>query len=161
MEESKKKRTNREEIEALTETLGELFSACEELRSKVAAQDSRIAAMEIASPPELLKLSPETVTEAIKEDPYARFEVLREWSHGVRTLREGEVVRADLSPYLLDWIRAGLMVGVPKNQDQIIAKLREEAQARIKAAVAEAGLAQATAARIEAEAAEAKIKATH
>lgn len=117
--------------------------------------------MEIASPPELLKLSPETVTEAIKEDPYARFEVLREWSHGVRTLREGEVVRADLSPYLLDWIRAGLMVGVPKNQDQIIAKLREEAQARIKAAVAEAGLAQATAARIEAEAAEAKIKATH
>lgn len=163
MEESKKKRSNREEIEELRETLSKLSETCETLRSRVEDQDSRLAAMEIARPPELIKLTPETVTKAIEEDPYARFEVLRTWNHGVRTLREGEIIRADLSPYLMDWIRAGLLVGVPRDQESVIAQLREEAEARVKKAIAEAGLAQAAAARVEAEAAEARLReaATH
>ena len=115
--------------------------------------------MEVAKPPELRRLTVDSIQEAIDQDPYTRFEVLKDWQHGNNDLRGGSVLRADHFPHLLAYVRAGLMLGVPADQAAVIRRLRAESEARAQAAMAETKLAQASTARAEARAAEARAAA--
>jgi len=150
---------NKAEIDELREMCGRLANECAELRVKLGDHEARIETMEVAKPPELRRLTIDAVAAAIAQDPYARFEVLKDWRHGHHEITGGSVIRADHFPFLQDYVKAGLMLGVPSDQGAVIARMRKEAEARANAALAETRLAEASASRAATQAAEARAAA--
>jgi hypothetical protein len=152
---------NLEQISQLQNDLRTLAGEVAALRVQLGDHAGRIEEMEVAKPPELRRLTLDAVQSAISTDPYARFEVLKDWAKGFNDLRGGSVVRADHFPHLVDYVRAGLMLGVPTDQAKVIARMRHEAEARAEAALAETKLAEAATARASAEAAAARAAAVN
>lgn len=150
---------NAEEIDKLRAQLQAQSDEIASLRAALGDHDARIETMEVAKPPELRRLTLDAVSAAIDADPYARFEVLKDWAHGFHELRGGSVIRADHFPHLTAYVRSGLMLGVPTDQAEVIARMKREAEAKAEAALAETKLAEAAAARAQATAAEARAHA--
>ncbi|MAF27867.1 MAG: hypothetical protein CL819_01305 [Croceicoccus sp.] len=142
-----------EQIDELRGTLEMLGEECRELRIKLGDHEARLEAMEIAAPVELRRLTYDAVCAAVESDPYARFEVLVDWGHGVDQLKAGSVIRADHVVHLRDFVKHGLQVGLPADQTEVIARMRAETEARHQAALAETKLAEASAASAAAAAA--------
>ena len=151
--------TNRAEITELRSLIARLADECGDLRVRVSSHSQRIEQMEVAKPAELRRLNTDTIAAAVAADPYVRFEVLKDWHHGHHEIAAGSIVRADHLPFLADYVRAGLMLGVPSDQSKVIERMRAEAQARADAALSETRLAEASAARAESAAAEARAAA--
>jgi hypothetical protein len=125
----------------------------EELGTKHQALMVRVTSLEqsAAAASQSRVLSLDTIEQAIKKDPYVRFEVLEDWKG---QFRKGSLVRADHSTHLLAYVASGLKLGVPQNQDALLAKLHAETVAMHALAENEAALARAAVARIDAQAAE-------
>ncbi len=111
----------------------EVMGAINELRKGLADLDAslsgRLSKLEIAAPVEVRRLGLDSVATIIKGSSYAEFEVLQNWTHHGVNMQAGRRVRADHYPELLDYMRGGLQVGMPEDQDAVIDKYREEARA--------------------------------
>jgi len=141
---------NQKTVAELSEELSAASARIDVLLGRLGDVEARLKVMEVARPVELRKLSAETVAQAISADGFARFEVLKDWETAHLTLRAGTILRADHVRYLVDYVKSGLLLGEPTDQREVIERLRVEAEARTKAAIAEANLAKAAAQRAEA-----------
>jgi hypothetical protein len=148
--------TDRDDLDQLRSILEGVMGKIDQLLEKHAELDVRMESMEVAKPAELRALTAEAIAEAIKADPYTRFEVLADWKG---QMRKGSVVRADHVPHIADYVAAGLQLGAPQDQAKVIARLRAETEARAELAAREADVARAAAARLDAQAAEARMVA--
>lgn len=153
---SKQQQDQIDELQAQCTTLA---NECAALRIKLGDHDARIEQMEIAAPAELRRLTFDAVCQAIDADPYTRFEVLMNWGHAVDQLKAGSIIRADLVPHVRDFVKHGLQLGLPRDQSEVIARMRAETEARHRNALAETKLAHAEAARAEAAAAATRAQA--
>lgn len=121
-------------------------------QSRLDELESRLQAVELTMPAELRTLSLDDIRRAIQEDPYTRFEVLVSWAkHGVQ-FSSGQVVRADQTPRVVDYCMHGLKLGVPRNQEAYLNRLRAETQARQAEAKAAAEAAKLAAEALQARA---------
>lgn len=94
-----------------------LVDAVVELARRLQVSDARVRTLaaeldQVRSvlPSRARSLSPATIEEMRRADPYAELEVLEDWAKTVRMTR-GAVVRLDHYPRLEDSVRAGLLVG--------------------------------------------------
>lgn len=136
----------------LTKALKRVEARLDELESRIADLSCRMEVVEVAMPSELRALSATSIEQAITENPYVTFEVLADctFAAGI-AFRKGDHVRADLYPYLVDYVRSGLMLGIPQDQSEHVRKLREQAKAQLEYAQAQLAAAKAAAARAEVE----------
>jgi len=131
------------------EILKKLSADCAALQKQVGINSGRISAMETVDPPELRKLTKDTVAEAVAADSYAKFEVLYDFHQGSQVLREGSIIRADMfesrggSCRLPHLVERGLCLGVPTGQDEALARIKAATEARIQAAKAETAMKHA------------------
>ncbi len=144
----------KEDVQELQNTLTAVREEIANLRAVSIDIDARMRKMEVAAPAELRALSMDAVKSAIEDDPYVRFEVLADWRG---QLVKGAILRADHVPYVADYVGAGLMVGVPRDNTEYVAELRGQAEARTAAAKAMVDEAEASA--IAAQAAAAEVRA--
>ena len=146
-------------MKALAARLTELEGEVVELRVRVGGQNGRLEQMEVARPPELRRLSVESVVAAVRQDPYVTFEILEDWDKQPGSiLKMGSTVRAHHVPHLMDYVRHGLLVGTPQDQGKTLAHLRAQHVERAERVQLEAQLAGAAAERAEAVAAEARAR---
>lgn len=143
-------------VKLLRKQLEQAQQSINELRRSNAELNARLDLLEVAAPAALRALNFDTVKAAVEADPYTRFEVLEDWRG---QLRAGAIIRADHVPHLLDYVQAGLQLGIPQDQAQVIARYKAETEARARMAEQEAKLAEATTARIQTQAAEARALA--
>lgn len=147
-------------MKALQEQITKLEGECRDLRVRLGDHEARLEQMELAKPAELRKMSVEAVQRAVAENPYVSLEVLADWDKAPGSqFRKGARIRVDHVPHLIDYVRHGLMLGIPENQDAMIVRLRAQAKAREEKALQEVGLAKAAADRAEAELAERRATA--
>ena len=138
-------------VAELTDELGQVVDKLQTALAKMGDLEARIAVMEVAKPAELMRLTVDAVEDIIKDDPFARFEVLVHWRTASHNIPVGTVIRADHFPRLVDYVKAGLRVGVPQDQGEAIARMRMEAEARSRLAAEETRLARVAAERALAE----------
>jgi hypothetical protein len=105
----------------------------------------RVEAIEAHMPGDLRAMPADMVKEAIKQDPYVRFEVLTNWVHQGTRFNAGTIVRADQQPRLVDYIRHGLKLGVPLDHEKYLTKLNAERLQREELAKTTALLAKVAA----------------
>jgi hypothetical protein len=148
--------TAKEQLANAQATIAALSAEVREMRVRLGDLDARMESMEIARPPELRRLSLDAVVAAVAENPYVELEVLKSWESGFTQFAAGAKIRADRVPFLIDFIRAGLMVGPPSDQAETVARLRAQADAQAAAAIAETELAKAAHGKAQAEAAAAR-----
>lgn len=108
--------------------IGSAMARIEELEMKV----GRLA---ISAPAVLRKLDLDAVKKAVELDPYAEFEVLETWQNpGIRDhLPSSRRIRADHYPLLLDYVRAGLKLGIPESQEDVVARIKQQANIKQQA----------------------------
>ena len=95
-----------------------LTDAIVELARRLQVSDARVRTLaaeldQVRSvlPSRARSLSPATIEEMRRADPYAELEVLEDWAIGSARMTRGAVVRLDHYPRLEDSVRAGLLVG--------------------------------------------------
>ena len=135
----------------LTEELSQVVDQCRTMLARMGDLEARLEIMEVAKPPELKRLTVESVENIVENDPFARFEVLLHWKTATHNIPVGTVIRADHFPRLVDYVRAGLCVGVPDNQAEAITRMRLEAEAHARLRAEETRLARVAADRAAAE----------
>jgi len=146
-----KKTTRKDELQEVRSMLQTLSKECADLRREIGVNSTRISSMEVVDPPEVRRLTTETVSSAIAENPYAEFEVLKDFYVGTKSLRTGSVLRADMfetragASSLPHLVSRGLHLGTPLRQEEAIAKVKAAAEARIQVALAETSVSDAVA----------------
>lgn len=99
---------------------------------------ARFGKLELASPTQLRRMDITAVRAAKTNDPFVSLEVLEDWGHVGDYLPKGRVIRADHYPKIEDWVRSGLQLGVPADQEKIVAILKKQGAAREQAILNEA-----------------------
>lgn len=101
----------------------------DEFLERLESIEARLTRLE-GSQPHLRVLSWQDMRQAIENDPYVRFEVLKDWQRSGYRFRAGQIVHADRTPMLRDYVQSGLQCGVPSNHPELLEQLNQEAEAR-------------------------------
>lgn len=145
-----------EEAKKALDSLQAIRDQVQLAESKLASLEQRFAKLEFSAPQSLRRLDLSTVQKAVTENPYAEFEVLEAWGFAGTQLPAGRVLRADHYPQIVDYVRAGLSLGLPQSQEAAARAYAEAAaQQRASEARAVAERKQAAADQAAAEAREA------
>lgn len=122
----------------------EIESRIEHLELQLSAIEKKLIQL---LPKELRTLTEDQVVAAMGETNLLQFEVLADWKYpGTGAVwRAGRRVRGCDYPNLRDLIRAGLRLGIPENNAEIVEDLRLQANALEVSRAAQAAAAQAAA----------------
>lgn len=127
------KASNEADLKELRDAMGAMGEAVKGMHATLASLNERFGKLEVSAPPVLRALDLPSVKRIISTEPYARFEVLVTWKHASSYLPAGREIRADHYPMLLDYVRAGLKLGMPQDQEAAIDQYRAQAQGRADA----------------------------
>lgn len=130
-----------------------IFTLAAQLRTLAEVNErlqERVSVLESVAPASVRTLNLGAICDAIEFDAYSSFEVLEDWSYSQYRFTKGQVVRADQMTHWKDFVKHGLKLARPTNQDDLIQKIKEDtnvllANANAQAIAARTALAEADA----------------